>query len=91
MQSQRRKKRGASHMTEVIEAIYENGLFRPLHPEAIAVPCGQVVRLTVENASDPEPLQLASRVYEGLSADDIADVERIALERKNYFDPRSVE
>jgi predicted DNA-binding antitoxin AbrB/MazE fold protein len=78
-------------MNDAIEAIYENGSFRPLHPETIAVPSGQVVRLTIENASDPEPLQLAARVYEGLSEQDIADVERIALERKNYFGSRSVE
>jgi predicted DNA-binding antitoxin AbrB/MazE fold protein len=78
-------------MTEVIEAIYENGSFRPLHPEAIDVPSGQVVLLTVEKASAPEPLQLASKVYEGLSAEEIDDVERIALERKNYFGPRSVQ
>jgi predicted DNA-binding antitoxin AbrB/MazE fold protein len=78
-------------MSEVIDAIYENGSFRPLHPEAVAVPSGQVVRLTVENAPAPNPLQLAARVYEGLSEQDIADVESIALERKNYFGSRSVE
>jgi predicted DNA-binding antitoxin AbrB/MazE fold protein len=83
--------RGSENMYEIIEAIYENGSFRPLHPEAVAVPSGQVVRLTVEDAPDPEPLRLAARVYAGLSEQDIADIEKIALERKNYFGSRSVE
>ena len=68
-------------MKETIEAIYENGLFRPLEPGAVAVPDGQLVRLTVESSPASRILELAARVYEGLSEQDIDDIERIALKR----------
>jgi predicted DNA-binding antitoxin AbrB/MazE fold protein len=70
-------------MKNAIEAIYENGAFRPLQPEAVAVPNAQVVRLTIEDESKPEQLKLAARVYEGLSDCEIDDIERIALYRNH--------
>lgn len=78
-------------MKNAIEAIYENGTFRPLQPDAVAVPNGQVVRLTIENVPESEPLKLAAHVYEGLSDRDIDDIEHIALERGKFFGTRSAE
>jgi predicted DNA-binding antitoxin AbrB/MazE fold protein len=76
-------------MKNAIEAIYENGAFRPLQPETVVVSNGQLVRLTIENVPIAEPLRLAARVYEGLSDSDINDIERIALDRGNFFVARN--
>jgi predicted DNA-binding antitoxin AbrB/MazE fold protein len=76
-------------MKETIEAIFENGTFRPLQPETVGLPNGQVVRLTVESSPKSRILELAARVYEGLSEEEIDDIQRIALDRSNFFGSRS--
>ncbi|MGD0382062.1 MAG: antitoxin family protein [Thermoguttaceae bacterium] len=78
-------------MKNAIEAIFENGAFRPLQPDTVALSNGQVVRLTIENEPNPEQVKLAARVYEGLSDSDINDIERIALDRGNFLATRSTE
>ncbi len=72
-------------MTQTCEALFENGVFRPLHlPQPISE--GQHVRLIVEAAELEDVLELAARVYEGLSEEQIAEVEKIALDRRDFFD-----
>lgn len=72
-------------MKHAIDAIYENGSFRPLPSNPVKMPEGQRVRIVVEDQNDPEPLRLAMSVYQGLSAQDIDDIERIAMDRGNFF------
>lgn len=67
-----------------IEAIYENGRFRPLEP--VALEEGQKVSLVVQSVpakhlSPAEYVQLAQKVYAGLTDEEIAEIEAIALER----------
>jgi len=70
---------------QTIEAVYENGIFRILSPRKIALIEGQTVRLTVEAESEmPLLLQHALHVYDGLSDQDIAEVEQIALARQRF-------
>jgi predicted DNA-binding antitoxin AbrB/MazE fold protein len=81
-------------MSSDLNAIYEGGAFWPLSGQDIPVPEGELVKLTVESASSSSTLNvlsLAAKVYEGLSAEDIADVERIALDRSNFYSSRSAE
>lgn len=81
-------------MSSELNAIYEGGAFWPLSGQDITVPEGELVKLSVQPASSnsvPNVLFLAAQVYEGLSAEDIADVERIALDRSNFFSSRSAE
>ncbi len=75
-------------MQHAIDAIFENGTFRPIHRELLAIPEGQRVRITVDDG-DPESLRLALSVYDGLSDDDIDEIEQIALERRTFFGTRS--
>ena len=75
-------------MQHAIDAIFENGTFRPIHRELLAIPEGQRVRITVDDG-DPESLRLALSVYEGISDDDIDEIEQIALERRTFFGSRS--
>ena len=67
-------------MKQILDAIYENGVFRPL--KNIDISEGQSVRLIVETTSSLSPddlLNLAAQVYEGLSDEDIKEIEEIAL------------
>ena len=73
-------------MSETLEAIYENGVFKPLKAPRISE--GQHVRLTVEAAADATPeelLKLAAQVYQGLSDSQIHEIEAIALNRPDFF------
>lgn len=78
-------------MKRPIDAVYENGAFRPLEPGAVTIPDGQRVRITVEGEAGPEALRLATGVYEGLSEKHIDEIEQIALDRSNFFGTRSAD
>ncbi|MGC1377572.1 MAG: antitoxin AF2212-like protein [Anaerolineales bacterium] len=72
--------------TETLEAIFEHGTFRLLQPLNIPLSDGQQVRLVVETEESPEAiLALATGVYAGFSPADIAEVEQIALQRRDFF------
>jgi len=75
---------------ETLEAIYENAVFRPLKLPKITE--GQQVRLIVEETSrmrTEDILNLAAQVYQGLSEEEIAEIEKIALDRRNFFGDRT--
>jgi len=76
-------------MQHAIDAIYENGMFRPLHRERLAITEGKRVRITVDDEGDPEALRLAVSVYDGLSDGEITEIEGIALDRRSFFGRRS--
>jgi len=69
-----------------VEAIFENGVFKPV--ERPEIPEGEHVQLTVEIAVRPlheDPLELAARVYRGLRPEEIDEIERVALDRTQFF------
>ena len=70
--------------TQVCEAIFQDGVFRPVRPIAAALTEGQHVRLVVE-VEDKDVLSLATAVYQGLSDAEVQEVEHIALERRDFF------
>jgi len=69
-----------------IEAVYEHGVFKPLIPPSLMN--GQYGRIAVElyekKTADDIP-GLAAQVYEGLSDQDVNDIEAIALNRTGFF------
>ena len=75
-------------MTQTLEAVFENGVFRPLVvPPALTE--GQHVRLVVQPEVEPEDiLALAAQVYAGLSEPEIGAIEAIALDRRPFFEQR---
>ena len=79
-------------MSQTVEAIYQNGIFKPLKPISEEIAEGETVEITIteKKLSPEEMLKLASQVYEGLSDDDIAEIERIALDRSNFFGDRKL-
>ena len=76
-------------MKASVDAVYQDGVFRPVsRPE---LPDGERVRLTVERMTQTKPddiLKLASRVYEGLSQQDIDEIEDMARHRALFDDAR---
>lgn len=72
-----------------LEAVFEDGKFRPLKPKQVPLSEGQRVRITVQAEATPEDvLALAGRVYVDLSEEEIDAVERIALDRSAFFGER---
>lgn len=75
-------------MQQVLEAIYENGIFRPLSNPKLTE--GQTVQLIVQTQPAITPkdmLTLAASVYQGFSEDEITEVEKIACDRSNFLKP----
>ncbi len=78
-------------MEQILNAIYENGIFRPLKP--LEIPEGQQVLLKVETLSEDFPddlLELAVQVYKGLSEKQIDEIEQIAFNRRDFFTKRNL-
>jgi predicted DNA-binding antitoxin AbrB/MazE fold protein len=71
--------------TQICEAVFQNGVFRPVEPISAELAEGQHVRLVVE-VEDNDILSLATGVYDGLSDAEVNEVEQIALDRRNFFD-----
>ena len=75
-------------MHENIDAVFEDGAFRPTNGADIPIPNGARVRISIEpvdESTTPDVLSLAASVFAGLAPDDIAEVERIATIRSNFF------
>jgi predicted DNA-binding antitoxin AbrB/MazE fold protein len=73
-------------MTQTLEAIYENGNFRPLKAPQLAE--GQLVQLVIQSPAATSPddiLAIAASVYEGLSEPEIQAIEQIAGDRTNFM------
>ncbi|HGJ66266.1 TPA: DUF104 domain-containing protein [bacterium] len=74
---------------QICDAIFKDGIFKPLDPKVISISEGQKVRLIVEPIDISEDiLELATNVYENLSEEDIDEVEKLILNRKDFFKER---
>lgn len=71
-------------MTQNIEAVFEGGAFRPLHPEKVIAHEGERVKLVVESEPLPKVLQLAMSVYDGLTEEEIDEIEKVILDRDGW-------
>ena len=77
-------------MKQTMDAVYEDGVFKPMKPPKLSE--GQHVRIEIETPfekSFDDLLELAAKVYEGLSADDIDGIEKIAHGRRDFFGDRT--
>jgi len=77
-------------MAQTVEAVFEDGSFKPVDDSSLPLSEGQRVKLTVEFPSETKDnlVELAGQVYEGLSEEDISEIERLALNRGNFFHDR---
>jgi predicted DNA-binding antitoxin AbrB/MazE fold protein len=70
-------------------ATYKSGVFRPLDELKMSLEEGQAVRLTIEALPPPQSsLELLFHIYDGLSEEEIAEIEKIILDRSNFFPDR---
>ena len=79
-------------MREIIDAVFDNGNFRPVGDQEIALSQGQRVKLIVETFPEPQDdmAELAAKVYEGLTDKEIEEIENITLTRNEFFTPGTV-
>jgi hypothetical protein len=64
-------------------------VFQPLDVSEITVTEGQIVKLIIEPLDSSEDiLELASNIYEGLSEEQIDEIEHIILNRDSFFNGR---
>ena len=77
-------------MTQTLNAVFEDGSFKPVDNGSLPFVEGQRVKLTVEVPVETQGdlLGLAGQVYEGLSERDIEEVESIAFDRSSFFHDR---
>ena len=80
-------------MTIRIRAVYRDGALQPAEP--LDLPDGTVVWLDITPLTPEERLEEATRLYEGLSDEEVAEIERAILEprqlMREFFDRLSVE
>ncbi len=74
-------------MAQKIEAIYQNGMFKPLTPLSEEISEGKTVILSVKTREESanEILKAAENFYEGLSESEIAEIEKVMLDRSNFI------
>ena len=72
-------------MIEICEAVFENGIFRPVAPAGLSFVDGQHVRLIAETSSPEDILRLAAQVYDGLPEQQVNDIEQAAFNRSAFF------
>ena len=79
---------------QAAEAIYDGDTLRlhkplPLDQQqrvwVIVMPIGEPAQPVDETRTAGDILVLAAQVYEGLSSEDMAEVERLALDRSHFF------
>lgn len=78
-------------MKHIVKAVYENGVFKPIR--APEIPQGQQVRLEIEPLTEPsaeDMLKLAAQVYQGLSEQDINEIDAMTRQRRDFFGRESI-
>lgn len=79
----------AKQVELTIDAVYEHGVFRALDPQAVKLSEGQRVRLVVEIADEAlDSLELLGQMYDGLSEEQINEIDKIVLDRSDFFGDR---
>lgn len=75
-------------MTQTLDAVFKDGSFKPLNNGSLSFAEGQRVRLTVETPAETQDdlIELAAQVYDGLTEEEVDEVERLALDRRSFFD-----
>lgn len=75
-------------MERTVPAVYEHGVLTPLEP--LDLPEHQRVIITIHGPVPQRPdetLDAWHRVYEGLSEEEVAEIEAIALNRSRFMRP----
>lgn len=71
-------------MPKTIEAIFEEGVLKPVTPLNISEHKKVTVIIEDEQGESTDILSLSSMVYNGLSPKDIEEIEKLALDRSRF-------
>lgn len=71
-------------MAKSVEAIFEDGVFKPITPIAISEHKKVTLIVANEHEEISDIIFLASMVYDGLSAQEIEDIEKVATDRSHF-------
>lgn len=71
-------------MPKTIEAIFEGGVLKPMSPLNISEHKRATLIIEDEPEEPSDILSLVSMVYNGLSPEDIGDIEKVALNRSHF-------
>ena len=67
---------------QIVDAVYENGVFRPLQPVGKDINEGEKVRLRLLTVGMAlKSLEELTHIYDGLSEDEIKEIEKAILNR----------
>jgi predicted DNA-binding antitoxin AbrB/MazE fold protein len=72
-------------MKEFVDAVFEDGVFRPIVP--VELPSGERVRVEIDvkpKADVAAMLAAFQKVYDGFSAEEIDELENVILDRSNF-------
>lgn len=74
-------------VVKVLEAVYEEGVLKPLQDPELDEHQRVVIELRPSSSEKvaSNRLQAWQEVYEGLSDEDVAEVEQIALDRSRFM------
>lgn len=72
-------------MNQTIEAIYDNGVFKPVNPDSVEIENGEKVVIVVKSEDKERELNmsLTEKYFKGLSEEDIEKVITHALENSD--------
>ena len=75
-------------MSQTLDAVFEDDIFKLLDNGSLPFSEGQRVKLTVETPAETQDdlIELAAQVYDGLTKEEVNEVERLALDRSSFFD-----
>jgi predicted DNA-binding antitoxin AbrB/MazE fold protein len=72
-------------MKQFVEAIYEDGVFRPVLP--LELPVGERVRVEIDVQPKVDVAAMLAdfqKVYDGFSSKEIDELEKVVLDRSNF-------
>ena len=72
-------------VTRILEAVYEHGVLKPLEDPGLEENQRVLLEIRTEpRGDDSSAIAAWHRVYEGLSENEIAEIETIALDRSHF-------
>ena len=72
-------------MTIHCDAVYENGVFRPVGTESLPYYEGQAIKLSLDSVGREDIMELAKHFYDGMSENEIDGIEAIILDRSHFY------
>lgn len=71
-------------MAKTVDAVFEDGVFKPISPIILSEHKRVTLIINDNKEEIPYILSVASMVYEGLSSNDIKDIEELAFDRSGF-------